>query len=94
MNNEFEFNFRAKVRIHHINPYIVIPQNIWETFEQKGYVGIVGKINGFNIRGNLVPNKYGDYRLFLNKQIRTNAKISIGDMIDLSFSIEKGKKKS
>lgn len=93
MNKDFEFNFRAKVRIHSTNPYIDIPQNIWETFEQKGYVGIVGKINGFNIRGNLVPNKYGNHRFFLNKQIQINAKTAIGDLIDFSFDIDKGKKK-
>ena len=55
---------------------------------EKGYIPIVGKIDGHDFRQTLCPVKNAAYRLFVNGPMLKGAGIALGDTV--SFIIAQG----
>lgn len=68
--------------------YIKIPFNCWEVFQKKGRIKVRGKINNSVFRSNLIPKGKGIYILPINKALRSEAGVSIGDGINVEIELD------
>ena len=87
-----EYNFKAKIEIIGINPFVFVPENILrEIFNQankeKGYIPIKGLINGKLYKQTLVKYK-GDWRLYINTSMLKNSPKHIGETIEISVTYD------
>lgn len=78
--------FKAVVYKHGINPCVDIPGAVSHAFEQTGYIPVRGTLNGWAIRATLV--KGGEYRLFLNGEMRKRAKVEVGDLVEVALELD------
>lgn len=82
-------SFSAQIIKVGINPCVDLPRNISQAFPQRGYIPVVGSINGENFSINLVPLGGGRHRLFLNGDIRLRAGVDVGSCIRVSLELDK-----
>lgn len=66
-----------------INPCVDVPGEVSQAFAKRGYIPVQGTLNGSPIRATLVPMGGGRHRLFLNGEMRKQAKVTVGDQVSL-----------
>lgn len=76
-------SFSARIFSLGINPCVNVPDEVLgELFKQagitKGPIPVTGKLNGTSFKQTLVKYK-GAWRLYLNTQMRQDAKVDVGD---------------
>ena len=77
-----KFQFRARIYEVGINPCVKVPIRITRQMSPaKGYIPIVGKIDGHDFRQTLCPVKNAAYRLFVNGPMLKGAGIALGDTV-------------
>ena len=83
------FSFKAKIYKVGINPCVDVPEKITtRLLARRGYIPILGKINGHPFHQHLVPVKNADYRLYVNIPMMKGASVAVGDTA--RFEIEQG----
>lgn len=86
------FEFRAKLEIIGVNPFVYVPNEILlQIFNQagkdKGHIPINGMINNKPYKQTLV--KYsGEWRLYINTKMLKNSPKHIGDIIDITINFD------
>ncbi len=80
--------FSAVIRKFGVNPYVNVPKTVSDFFGHQGYIAVKGFLNGFPIRSTLVPSKTGEYRLYINGEMRKKARVSVGDEINLTLELD------
>jgi hypothetical protein len=80
--------FSAKVYKLGINPCVDVPKRVSQAFAQKGYIAVKGTLNGEPIRATLVPKGDGRHRLYLNTDMRTRAKVEVGERVTIEVSLD------
>lgn len=84
--------FKAAIYKTGINWCVDVPADITQTMQaDKGYIRIMGAINGFEFAQTLVPVKNGPYRLFVNGIMMKGGKTALGEVA--AFAIEQDKHK-
>lgn len=83
-------SFTATILIIGINPYVGLPEHVLATlFRQagrnKGPIPVRGRLNGKKFTQTLVKY-HGDWRLYLNTQMRQDAGLDVGD--DAALEVE------
>lgn len=84
--------FRAKIEIIGINPYVFVPEAILQDIfkqagKQSGPIPINGTINDKPYKQTLV--KYsGDWRLYINTTMLKNSPKRIGETVELTISFD------
>ncbi len=76
-------HFSARVYKLGINPCVDVPGEVSQAFAKRGYIPVRGALNGSPIRATLVPMGGGRHRLFLNGEMRKQAKVTVGDQVSL-----------
>lgn len=80
--------FSAKIYKLGINPCVEVPPEISRIFSKRGFVPVIGTLNGHPIRANLVPIGNNRHRLFLNGEMRKNAGVDEGDVVEIGLEID------
>jgi hypothetical protein len=81
------FTFKAEIYKVGINPCVDVPAKVSSKLPaRRGYIPILGKINGHPFQQHLVPVKEGPYRLYVNIPMMVGAKVKVGD--SAKFEIE------
>ncbi|MFQ5680029.1 MAG: YdeI/OmpD-associated family protein, partial [Gemmatimonadota bacterium] len=82
--------FAATIYKLGINPCVDVPRAVSDAFGRRGYVPVVGTLNGHPIRPTLVPKGGGRHRLYVNGQMRRVAGVGVGDEVrfELCFDSE------
>jgi len=81
------FSFRSVIYKVGINPCVDVPEKISSNLQaRRGYIPVLGKINGHTFQQHLVPVKNGTYRLYVNGPMMKGANVKLGDTA--KFSIE------
>jgi len=88
-----KYKFQAEIYKTGINYCVDVPKNITsELIVKKGYIKIKGIVNEFPFKKNLVPVKFGLYRLFVNVPTLKGANTSVGKIanfeIEQDFEVE------
>ncbi|MFY1046184.1 YdeI/OmpD-associated family protein [Chryseobacterium sp. GP-SGM7] len=84
--------FKAKLNIVGINPYVFIPQEILEEiFEASGKnkspISVKGTVNGEEFKQNLM--KYlGEWRLYINLTMLKDSPKRIGELLEISIEFD------
>lgn len=65
-----------------------VPAAISAAFDQKGAVPVSGTVNGCEWRGTLLPNGQGGHRMVLNGQIRKQARVGLGQTIEIALQLD------
>lgn len=90
--------FKAEIEIIGINPFVFVPDKILQQiFKQagkdKGYIPIKGAINDKPYRQTLV--KYGGgWRLYINTSMLKNSPKRLGEIIEVSVSLDTDKRET
>ncbi|MBW4891735.1 YdeI/OmpD-associated family protein [Mucilaginibacter sp. HMF5004] len=75
-----KYSFKATIYKTGINFAVDVPGEITTELKAvKGYIRIMGTVNGFEFTKSLVPVKNGPYRLFVNMITLKGAKANVGD---------------
>ena len=64
------------------------PATVSATFAKRGAVPVTGTVNGCEWRGTLLPNGSGGHRIVLNGQIRKQARVGVGDTVELMLQLD------
>jgi len=81
--------FKAVIYKVGINPCVDVPEKISsKLLARRGYIPILGKINGHHFEQHLVPVKAGPYRLYVNIPMLKGAEVKVGDTA--KFELEQG----
>lgn len=80
--------FKTAVYKHGINPCVDIPWALSDAFAARGYIPVRGTLNGWPFRATLVPKGSGEYRLFLNAEMRKQAKVEVGDRVEIALELD------
>jgi len=84
-----DFTFKAVIYKVGINPCVDVPEKISSKLQaRRGYIPVLGKINGHPFQQHLVPVKAGLYRLYVNIPMMKGAEVKFGDTA--KFEIEQG----
>jgi hypothetical protein len=75
--------FTAGIHLLGINPYVDVPDGIWDGIGRSSSIPVKGTINQFPFRSTLVPVKSGPHRLYINQGMRKGAGIGVGDMVEI-----------
>lgn len=80
--------FSAKIFKVGINPCVDAPEEVSRAFGKRGYVAVIGTLNGHPFRANLVPIGEGRHRLYLNAEMRKGAKADVGDTVQIALEVD------
>ncbi|HLP63132.1 YdeI/OmpD-associated family protein [Flavobacterium sp.] len=90
------FEFRAKIEIIGINPFVFVPNEILKNIlsqagKEKGNIPIKGTINDKVYKQTLV--KYsGEWRLYINTSMLKNSPKRIGEIIEITINFDPEKR--
>lgn len=82
------FSFQAKVVGKDVFFGVDVPAAISEAIATKGFVPIVGSVNGSPLRTSLSPTRGGRHHLLLNRKVRDGARVKLGDRVKLIFRVD------
>jgi hypothetical protein len=82
------FSFEAKVVRKDVFFGFDVPAAVSVAIDRKGFVPIVGSINGAPVRSSLSPSRGGRHHLLLNKEVRTAAKVEPGDRVKVVLRVD------
>jgi hypothetical protein len=68
--------------------FLTVPFQVEEVFGKKGQVKVRGTINGVAYRGSLMPHGNGHHFLVVKKSIRDQARVSVGEIVHVSMSLD------
>jgi len=71
-----------------MNPCVDVPPAVIAALGKTGLVPVAGTLNDVPVRTMLVPIGGGRYRLFINEKMRADAKVKVGDLIELILEID------
>jgi hypothetical protein len=77
--------FRSKIKIVGVNPYIDLGSAQNKLITQKSFVPVIAKLNKHAFKANLVPLGKGKFRLYLHGIIRKKANVDVGDSVSISL---------
>jgi len=80
--------FSAPVRKIGINFAVDVPADVSLSFGKRGNIPVAGTVDGFPVRGTLVPVGEGRHRLFLNGELRKGARVGEGDTVEVSVALD------
>ncbi len=80
--------FSAKIYKLGINPCVDVPARVSRAVSKRGFVPVVGDLNGHPIRANLVPIGNNRHRLFINGEMRQAARVDEGDVVQLTLELD------
>ena len=80
--------FSAKIYKLGINPCVDVPASISRAVAKRGFIPVIGKLNGLPIRANLVPVGNNRHRLFINGEMRKAAGVDDGDLVHLNLEVD------
>ena len=72
-----------------INPYVDVPPQVSKRIGKRGYVPVIGTVNGRPMRATLVPRGEGLHRLFINGAMRKAAGVDVGDTIEVGLEVDR-----
>lgn len=84
--------FSATIKKVGINPCVDLPLRTSQALGRRGYIPVMGLINGESFHINLVPLGEGRHRLFLNGDIRQRAGVDVGSRIQVQLEIDQSPK--
>jgi Bacteriocin-protection, YdeI or OmpD-Associated/Domain of unknown function (DUF1905) len=82
-------SFTARIYKLGINPCVDVPAEAARFFERRGFVPIVGLVNGKPYRATLVPRGDGLHRLYLNEPIRNATKTDVGSDVRFELKLDR-----
>ena len=82
-------SFTAKIYKLGINPCVDVPAEAAHFFKRRGFVPIVGLVNGKPYRATLVPRGDGLHRLYLNEPIRKATKTDVGSKVRFELKLDR-----
>ena len=85
-------SFSALIYKQGINPCVDIPERVSRVFQRKGYIPVRGRLNKDPFKGTLVPVGDGNYRLYINGRMRTQAGVDVGDRIKIELELDPQKR--
>ena len=82
------FAFEAKVVRKDFFFGIDVPAAVSAAIDRKGFVPILGSVNGAPVRSSLSPSRGGRHHLLLNREVRTAAKVEPGDRVKVVLRVD------
>ncbi|MGH7440075.1 MAG: YdeI/OmpD-associated family protein [Polyangiaceae bacterium] len=82
------FSFEAKVVRKDFFFGIDVPAAVSAAIDKKGFVPVLGSINGAPVRSSLSPSRGGRHHLLLNREVRTTAKVEPGDRVKVVLRVD------
>ena len=82
-------SFTARIYKLGINPCVDVPAEAAHFFKRRGFVPIVGLVNGKTYRATLVPRGDGLHRLYLNEPIRKATKTDVGSDVRFELKLDR-----
>ncbi|HEB12731.1 MAG TPA: DUF1905 domain-containing protein [Actinobacteria bacterium] len=70
------------------NPCVEVPRRVSDDLGKMGYMPIKGTLSGHPFASTLVPVGSGRHRLYINKQMRKEARVAIGDKIEVVLELD------
>lgn len=70
------------------NPCVEVPRRVSDDLGKSGYVPVKGTLSGHPFASTLVPVGSGRHRLYINKEMRKAAKVTIGDKIEVVLELD------
>src|SRR5215510_11196779 len=79
-----------KAKIYKVGTYqcVDVPPPISTAFGKRGAVPVVCQLNGHTFQSSLTPKGGGTHRLFLNGEVRKQARVAAGDDVEISLAID------
>jgi len=65
-----------------------VPLPISAAFGKRGHIPVICQFNGHTFHTSLTPKGGGTHRLFLNGEMRKQARVAAGDTIEISLAID------
>src|SRR5712691_3411287 len=72
--------------------FLTLPFRVEDVFGKKGQVKVTGTINGVDYRSSLMPHGDGQHFLVVNKAIRDQAQVNVGDTVLVTMSLDTGER--
>jgi hypothetical protein len=82
------FRFEAKVVRKDMFFGVDLPEAVSKAIGMKGFVPIMGSVNGAPIRTSLSPSGGGRHHVLLNREVRTAGKIAAGDRVSVVLRVD------
>jgi hypothetical protein len=83
------FSFTARIYKLGINPCVDVPAEAAHFYKRRGFVPIIGLVNGKPYRATLVPRGEGLHRLYLNEPIREATKTDVGSDVRFELKLDR-----
>ncbi len=86
-----QYSFSAQIYKFSSNPSfccVDVPADISAALGKKGMVPVAGIVNGIEWRSNLLPNAKGGHRLILNGKVRKQARVGLGDVVEVRLQLD------
>jgi hypothetical protein len=82
------FSFEVKVVHKDFFFGVDVPAAVSAAIDKKGFVPIIGSINGAPVRSSLSPSRGGRHHLLLNREVRTAAGVEPGDRVKVVLRVD------
>jgi len=82
-------SFTARIYKLGINPCVDVPAEAAHFFGRRGFVPIVGLVDGKTYRATLVPRGQGLHRLYLNEPIRKASRTDVGSEVRFELKLDR-----
>lgn len=82
-------SFTARIYKLGINPCVDVPAEAANFFKRRGFVPIVGLVDGKTYRATLVPRGQGLHRLYLNEPIRRATRTDVGSRVRFELKLDR-----
>ena len=79
-----------KAKIYRLGTWfcVDVPPQISAAFGKRGHVPVVCQLNGHTFQSSLVPKGGGTHLLALNGAVRKQARVALGDSVEISLAID------
>ena len=82
-------SFTARIYKLGINPCVDVPAEAAHYFKRRGFVPIIGLVDGKTYRATLVPRGDGLHRLYLNEPIRKATRTDVGSDVRFELKLDR-----
>ncbi len=84
-----DFRFSATIVRAGIMYCVDVPAAVSRAIGVRGYVAVVGTVDGVALRGSLSPKGGGRHRVTLNGQVRRAAGAALGDRVEVRMRVDR-----